>query len=66
MTKEERSRRQLDFRDLNEVVQYVEKLHVGGYEKVGNWDLAQVCGHLSDWMRFPLDGYPRPSLVVPL
>src|SRR3954464_6194730 len=59
-------RRDLDFRDLDAVVRDAESLAVGGYEKAGNWDLSQVCGHLADWMRFPLDGFPRPALPVRL
>src|SRR5204862_7976991 len=22
------------------------------------------CGHLSEWMRFPLDGFPRPPILM--
>jgi hypothetical protein len=36
----------------------VESLHIQGYDKVGQWDLAQVCRHLADWLRFPMEGYP--------
>jgi hypothetical protein len=58
--------RSLDFGDLGAVVRDAELLAAAGYDKVGNWDLAQVCGHLTEWMRFPLDGFPRPGLPVRL
>jgi hypothetical protein len=60
------ARRALNFRDLDEVVEDARRLHRHGYEKAGAWDLAQVSGHLADWMRFPLDGFPRPPLPIRL
>lgn len=57
-------RRKLQFHDLDEVVQDVEQLQAKGYTKTGNWDLAQVCGHLADWMGFPLDGFPNPGCLI--
>jgi hypothetical protein len=60
------ARRKLQFFNLDAVVGDVEALRAGGYERVGRWDLAQVCGHLADWMRFPLDGFPKSPLPVRL
>jgi hypothetical protein len=60
------ARRALEFRDLDEVVRDVEALRAGGYDKAGSWDLAQVCGHLADWLSFPLDGFPTPPLPIRL
>jgi hypothetical protein len=57
-------RRKLSFATLDEVVLDAENLQAKGYEKVGNWDLAQVCLHLADWMRFPIDGFPKPPLPI--
>jgi hypothetical protein len=57
-------RRELAFRDLDEVIADAERLQAQGYEKAGNWDLAQVCGHLSEWMRYPVDGYPRAGCFI--
>jgi hypothetical protein len=54
----------LNFSDLNAVVRDAEALAAGGYEKAGNWDLAQVCGHLAEWMRYPMDGFPKAPLPV--
>lgn len=57
-------RRQLTFATLNDAVADAEHLLAVGYEKAGNWDLAQVCGHLSEWLRFPIDGFPKRPLVL--
>ena len=52
------ARRPLDFQSLDEVILDVERLHTGGYESAGAWNLAQCAGHVSEWMRYPMDGYP--------
>ena len=59
-------RRKLSFASLDEVVLDAENLKAKGYEKAGNWDLAQVCLHLADWMTFPIDGFPKPPLPIHL
>ena len=59
-------RRSLDFRDFDAVIRDVESLAAGGYDRAGRWDLAQVCGHLAEWMSFPLDGFPRPPWPIRL
>src|SRR5437763_1705222 len=60
-------RRKLSFATLDDVVHDAENLLAKGYDKAGNWDLAQVCGHLAEWMRFPLDGFPKlPLFLRPL
>lgn len=59
-------RRTLEFRDLDHAVRDAESLLTGGYRPAGNWNLAQVCRHLSDWMSYPLDGYPRPPAPLRL
>ena len=57
-------RRSLKFQSLSEVVADTESLHTSGYRKIGNWDLAQVCGHLAEWMRYPIDGFPPAPFPV--
>jgi len=57
-------RRQLSFATLNDAVADAENLLARGYEGAGNWDLAQVCGHLSEWLRFPIDGFPKMPLLL--
>lgn len=58
------SRRSLSFNDLDDAVREVESLQASGYDCAGNWNLAQTCGHLAEWMRFPLDGFPRSPFPV--
>lgn len=53
-------RRKLKFSTLDKVVLDAENLQAQGYEKLGNWDLGQICPHLADWMSFPIDGFPKP------
>jgi hypothetical protein len=48
----------LDFRSLDEAVAYARQCHAEGYDRTGNWDLAQTCRHMTDWLRAPLDGPP--------
>jgi hypothetical protein len=59
-------RRQLVFHDLDEAVRDAESLLAMGYERAGNWDLAQLCSHLAEWVRYPMDGFPpAPWFVRP-
>lgn len=60
------ARRELKFDALDEVVRDAEHLLAVGYEQAGNWDLTQVCLHLADWMRFPIEGFPKPPLPIRL
>lgn len=57
-------RRHLCFQDLNEAVRDAEGLLAGGYRRVGRWDLSQVCGHLADWLTYPVDGFPTTPLPL--
>jgi hypothetical protein len=52
------TRRQLSFASFAEVAAEASRLHEVGYEKTGNWDLAQICGHLTRWVSYPMDGFP--------
>jgi hypothetical protein len=49
--------RQLQFKDFTEVLAEVDRLHRSGYEKLGQWDLAQVCDHLRYFVEGSLDGF---------
>ena len=55
-------RRKLTFASLDEVAADAENLLAKGYDKAGNWDLAQVAGHVAEWMRFPIEGFPKPPI----
>jgi hypothetical protein len=50
--------RTLELRDFNNVAAELERLHKDGYDKVGSWDLAQVCDHLRYFVEGSLDGHP--------
>jgi hypothetical protein len=58
------ARRVLKFDSLGDAVRDAEQLLARGYEKAGTWDLAQVCGHLANWMTYPLDGFPKPPAPI--
>lgn len=51
------ARRELKFATLDEAVRDAESLLVRGYERAGNWDLAQCCHHLAVLMGWPIDGF---------
>jgi hypothetical protein len=57
-------RRKLTFATPDAVVADAENLLAKGYDQAGNWDLAQVAGHLTEWMRYPLDGFPKLPLLL--
>ncbi len=52
------TRRTLRFHNYDEVVADAEALAASGYERGGNWGLAQTCDHLSRTMEHSLDGFP--------
>ncbi|MBN1437621.1 MAG: DUF1569 domain-containing protein [Sedimentisphaerales bacterium] len=51
------AKRQLTFGNLDEVVAEIDRLHRDGYEQVGKWDLAQICWHLSFFVRGAVEGF---------
>ena len=55
------NRRDLKFETLDEVMDEVNRLHENRYQQLGKWNLAQTCLHLNEWMRYPMDGYPKPA-----
>ena len=57
-------RRKLSFASFDEVVADAENLLAKGYERAGNWDLAQVVGHVAEWMRYPVEGFPKPPIFI--
>jgi len=57
-------RRDLKFSDLSQVLEEVDRLAAGGYQQAGNWNLAQTCQHLTDWIRFPVEGFPVQPLPM--
>jgi hypothetical protein len=51
------NQRELHFTDFAQVDAEVSRLHRGGYEKLGQWDLGQVCDHLCFFVNGSLDGF---------
>ena len=58
------TRRQPSFASLDDVVRDAEHLLAVGYEKAGNWDLAQCCDHLANWLTYPVAGFPTAPLPI--
>jgi hypothetical protein len=48
--------RDLQFVNFDEALAEVDRLHRDGYERAGNWGLAQVCDHLTYFIDCSLDG----------
>lgn len=61
-------RRPLKFDCLRDSVAEVHRLNESGYVKAGNWDLAQMCQHLSKSARIAIEGAPfsLPSFLKPV
>jgi hypothetical protein len=53
-----RNRRKLDLRSIDAALREVERLHTGGWRRVGQWSLAQACDHLTTSVRYSLEGFP--------
>ena len=49
----------LVFENFQQLEDYLHQLLKQGYQQTGTWDLAQTALHLTDWITFPIDGYPR-------
>ena len=58
------TRQSLSFATLDAAVADAEMLLARGYDKAGNWDLSQVCGHLANWLGYAMDGFPRAPLPI--
>lgn len=57
-------RRQLRFDTLTEAVRDAEMLLARGYDRAGNWTLSQVCDHLTCWLTYPIDGFPKAPFPI--
>jgi hypothetical protein len=66
MARPEPKKRPLEYEDLDAMMADVCTLQTAGYISHGNWTLGQACGHVAEWMRFPLDGFPNPPLPLRL
>jgi hypothetical protein len=50
------TKRQLVFTNFDEVRAELDRLHTGGYQRTGNWELAQICDHLCYFIDASVDG----------
>jgi hypothetical protein len=50
--------RQLTINNFDELLDEMDRLHIQGYTKLGNWNLAQISNHCHYFMKMYLDGYP--------
>lgn len=50
------SKRRLDFRSGEEVIDEIDRLSHGGYSKLKRWDLTQICEHLTKTMEGEMNG----------
>ncbi len=57
-------RRNLRFSRLEDVKTDSLNLLSKGYTKTGEWELSQMANHLSDWMSFPMDGFPKMPIII--
>ncbi len=55
------TRRELNLNSIDEIIAEVGRLQSGGYEKAGNWDLQQICDHLSYYVRGTLEGFSEKA-----
>lgn len=58
----EPNKRPLKFQSFDDLFAEIDRLIELGYVSQGNWNLAQTCGHLENWMRYPVDGFPVPPI----
>lgn len=50
--------RELQLKNFGAVRDELDRLHRGGFDKLGQWDLSQVCAHLTYFIQGSLDGQP--------
>lgn len=48
----------LKFNEYADVLRDIQALHSAPYKKTGQWSLAQICKHLSFYLRGSLEGFP--------
>lgn len=57
-------RRTVEFQNLDEIVNEAKRLLKSGYSSTGTWNLSQVAGHCENWMRYPMDGFPKAGFPI--
>jgi hypothetical protein len=51
--------RDLDFHSADDVVAEITRLRTEGYTQTGQWNLTQICEHLSETTRRGMDGFGK-------
>jgi hypothetical protein len=51
------SPRELSYQSFDDILAEVDRLHKNGYDRAGNWDLAQNLDHLRFFIEGGLEGY---------
>ena len=64
MAKEETPKRSLSFDNFQSMLDEANRLNENGYTSHGNWTLGQSCGHVAEWLRYPMDGFPTPPIFL--
>lgn len=59
-------RRKLQFDSWESAFAEADRLHGGGYDRLGKWSLGQCCRHVADFMKLSIDGFPKLWLPGPL
>ena len=57
-------KRELSFNSFDDLLADARMLLERGYKKTGKWNLSQVCGHCANWIRYPMEGFPKPNAFV--
>jgi hypothetical protein len=52
-------RRELSFKNYDEVISEIRELQSKGYTKIAKWNLGQICKHISYYMKGSLDGFEK-------
>ena len=52
-------RRELNFKSFDEIINEIRYLQTKGYTKIANWNLGQICKHISYYMKGSLDGFEK-------
>ncbi|MFO0799556.1 MAG: DUF1569 domain-containing protein [Gemmataceae bacterium] len=60
------ARRALTFDTLGAAARDAEHLLAAGYDRAGEWDLAQCLDHLAAWLTYPVSGFPTAPLPIRL
>ena len=65
-TADKPQRRSLQFASPDQAIVDARHLAEAGYVKTGNWSLAEICEHLTKFMRNSLDGFPGRGMPWPI